>query len=476
MLAAAARRSSWVAGEPGLAESVAIWEAARGTARERLSDTAVALARPGPISPGRALRHATAAGLSRMIRIPSRLPTDLRDLTPLRQTDRWARETGAEAFADQLALGGAATAEVARLIVSARGLFPSDLIDELRRRPIEPPELSLAVAERVVERIFPEVDVLEVPAVASLPTSQLHAARCRDRRRVGVRIRRPGVARQVAADARLTASMVAPMSQVLPQLGGMGPIGFVQLTTRQSLEAVDLRYEALNLVEFGLIAEAAGIDGLTVTRPLPDRADQRGLMIDLPLGRSLAERRPDPAVALRALIGLTLEPALTHGVFWADPAPEHLLATDDGGLALVGVGSAGHLSPQLRNAGIKFLTSIVTGDSAGQIEAMRMADAVPPDADLDALAADLSSAESLQVSAILAGGEAGLLAGLRDATRILLAHRLEPPLDVIMLLRTVFALGDAIDRIAPGSGGLMAGLLPLFQRLPDLLSSANPEE
>jgi ubiquinone biosynthesis protein len=426
------------------------------------------------VPPARILRHATAAGVSRIIRIPSRLPTDLRDLTPFRETDRWARETGAEAFADQLALGGAATAEVARLIVSARGLFPGDLVEELQRRPIEPAELSLVATERIVDRLFPEIAEIEVPPVASLPTTQLHAARSRDGRRVGVRVRRPGVARQVAADARLIASMVTPMSQVLPQMGGMGPIGFVQLTTRQSLEAVDLRYEALNLVEFGLVAEAAGIEGLTVARPIPGRADQRGLLIDLPAGRPVSLRTPDPGVALRALIGLTLEPALTHGLFWADPSPEHLLTTADGGLALVGVGSAGHLSPELRRAGIRFLSSIVTGDSAGQIEAMRMAGAVPSDCDVDALAADLSSAGPLQVSAILTGGEAGLLNALRDATRILLAHRLEPPLDVIMLLRTVFALGATLERVAPEGGGLMAGLFPLFQRLPELIADRDP--
>lgn len=467
-----AATSPWIGAEPGLAASVAAWVDEVGDARAQLSDTAVAVARPGPIPASRALRHATAVGVSRLIRIPTRLPADLRDLAPLRRPDRWARETGAEAFADQLALGGAATAEVARLIITARRLFPSDLVAELARRPIGPPPVTTEVAERVVTRVYEDVQNMGRRPLAALPTTQLHAARLRDGRDVGARLRRPGVARQLVADARLSASMVAPLQQLLPQMGAMAPLGFVQLTTRQSLESVDLRYEALNLIELGMIAEAAGLDGLSVARPLPERADRRVLLLELPKGVPATDgRRADPEAALRSLLALTLEPALTHGVFWADPSPEHLLVTRDGGLALVGVGAAGHLSPQLRRAGIRFLTAIVSGDTDGQIDAMRLAGAIPPGTDLDALAADLRAAESLKVSSILIGGEGGLLAGLRDATRILLAHHLEPPLDVVMLLRTVFALGELLERVAPEAGGLMAGLLPLFQRLPDIIAA-----
>jgi ubiquinone biosynthesis protein len=477
-LATHAVDSRWVAAEPGLHQAIDDWEAEVGSARAALSEQATELARPGLVPPGRALRHATAMGLSRLIRIPTRLPSDLRDLTFLRDPEGWARSTGIEAFADQLALGGAATAEVARLIVSARGLFPAEIVDEIARRKIAAPDLELARVEQIAARSFADLDHLHSPPLVSIPTSQLHTGVLVGGRRVGVRVRRPAVARQLAADARLSAGMAAPVGQLLPQLGGMGPLGFVQLITRQGLESVDLRYEALSLVELGLVVEAAGVEGLTVARPVPGHATRYALACELPEGRPAggAGPVPDPTVALASLISLTLEPALTHGVFWADPSPDHLLVTPDGGLALIGVGAAGRLTPQLRRAGIRFLTSVVSGDAEGQVEAMQLAGAVPPGADLGALMDDLRSAETLQVHNILMGGEAGLLGGLRDATRILLAHQLQPPLDVVLLLRTVFALGETAERIAPGAGGLMAGLLPLFQRLPDLIAAAEAAE
>jgi predicted unusual protein kinase regulating ubiquinone biosynthesis (AarF/ABC1/UbiB family) len=276
----------------------------------------------------------------------------------------------------------------------------------------------------------------------------------------------------------MSGTFMAPLQQVMPQMGGLNPMAFLQLTTRHGLEAIDLRYEALDLAALALAVEEQGIDGLEVVRPVPGLTDERVLVTSSVDGVALTRphARPDPELALRALTALTLEPALVHGLFWADPAPEHLVVTRGGGLALVGVGAAGHLSPTLRKAGIRFLTSVVSGDAEGQVEAMQLAGAVPPGTDLDALVDDLRSADTLQVSHILMGGETGLLSGLRDATRILLTHRLQPPLEVVMLLRTVFALGELVDRVAPDSGGLMAALLPLLQQLPDLIAAAQIDE
>ncbi len=472
-----AETSQWVAGIPGLGAAVADWEAEMGEARSRLSDLAVAMARPGPVSATRTARHLTAAGISRAVRIGTRLPSDLRDLAPLRDPQAWARSTGVEAFVDQLALGGAATAELARQIVGAGRLFPGELVDELRGRPLGPAPVGRRVLEEIARRTFGDVVAVGDRPLTAVPVSQLHPARLADGRDIALRIRRPGVARELLADSRLFSSLISPLQQVLPQVGGLHPSGVLQLTTRQGLEAIDLRFEALNAVELGLMAEEFGVDGLTVARPIPDHADERVLGSELIFGIPLSSERarPDPSGTLAAVAALTLEAALVHGVFWADPAPEHLLCRDDGSVVLVGCGTVGHLSPQLRHAGILFLKSVLSGDHEGQVLAMERAGAMPPDAEPERLMADLAAAESLQVSRILSGGEAGLLTGLNEAVRLLLEHRLRPPLDVVLLLRTVFAIGALADRLVPEGGGLMAALFPLFGRLPDLIARAEAE-
>jgi ubiquinone biosynthesis protein len=257
----------------------------------------------------------------------------------------------------------------------------------------------------------------------------------------------------------------------------MHPLGFVQLTIRLGLESTDMRFEALNAVELGLIAEDLGVTGVRVARPHPRFVSRRVVVSDHLPGRPLLSGATvaDPAAAMAALTSLTLESALSHGRFWADPAPEHLLVLDDGTLGLVGTGTVGHLPPELKVAGIRFLRSFLSGDPEGQADAMRLAGAVPPDADISALVADLAAADALQVTAILAGGEKGVLTGLNEAVRLLLMHRLRPPLEVILLLRTVFALGALSERLAPSGGGLAMALFPLVARLPELLAEAETD-
>jgi ubiquinone biosynthesis protein len=258
---------------------------------------------------------------------------------------------------------------------------------------------------------------------------------------------------------------------------GMGPLGFVQLTMRQNLESTDLRYEALNLVELGLIVEEFGIDGLVVARPLAGYLSDHALAVQHLEGVPLTRHHgavPDPAGALRALAAITLESALVHGLFWADPAPEHLLVMPDDRLALVGVGTLGRFTPELRLAGVRVIKAVLTGEHEGMIDGMRIAGALSPEVDTQALLEDLRASERLDPAKILFGGESGLLDALNEAVRIMLAHKLQPPVEVTLMLRTVFAVGHLVARMDPdGGAGLTAALMPLMPRLPEIIANAE---
>jgi ubiquinone biosynthesis protein len=480
-LADRARRSAWVAGEPGLADAVAEWDDEVGAARARLAQAAVQAAAPGMVAPDRLVQHAAAAGLSRAVRLVTRLPNDLSTMAPVRDTRQWARASSLEAFADQLALSGPASHEVARIIVGSGRLFPGAIRDELDHRVIDSPAVAPdtvhgLVAAAVDTGLIDEVDSITDDPIIVLPVTQLHLAGLPDDRVVFLRVRRPGVTRHIRADARVSASAAAALNRLMPEAGGMGPTGFVELIVRLALEATDLRFEALNAVELGLILEDAGHKAVRVARPVPGRVSARVIAFEHVPGVPLTQygaKVADPPAVMAALATITLESALVQGTFWADPAPEHLLVTADGELVMVGVGAVGHFSPELRRAGILFLRSVMSGDAAGQVDAMRVAGAIPPGTDLEPIIDDLSTAEALQVSKILLGGEQGLLEALAATVRVLLTYNIKPPVEVVLLLRTVFALDVVSRTIMPEGGGLMAALLGLLPRLPDLLKAAE---
>lgn len=477
-LAERARDSAWVAEEPGLADQVAELEESHGVRRVGLSDDAAALARPGLVPPTRLARHVIAAGTSRVLRTVTRFPDDLRSLVAGRGPQELALQAAVEAFADQLALSGPASAEVARIIERSGSLFPSVLRAELERRRIRPLDLDSQTVEWIARRALGELELLGDAPITSVPTSQLHAADLPGGRAANVRVRRPGVARELRADARFSATLATAMSRIVPDQGGlgMGPIGFVELVARCGIEATDLELEALNAVEIGMILEDAGVERVEVARPLPGYITPRAIASERLLGVPLDQyggELTDPGELVAGLTTVTLESALVHGTFWADPSPEHLLVLPGGRLAIVGLGTVGHFSAQMRRAGITFLRSVLSGDFEGQVEAMRIVGAAPDDLDTEGLVAELRAAEALEVSRVMFGGEDGLLGALNETVRIMLKYNLKPPVEVALLLRTVFALGQIADRINPGGGGLMAALMGLLPRLPELLADAT---
>ena len=469
-LAARARRSAWAAASPGLAREVAEWEREMAPARAALDVRAARLARPGLVPPLRAARHLAALRVAQLRWAVSRVPSDLAAGAPLRAPGDWLKRSVAHVVRDQLALLGPPAVEVARIIDESEGLAPGVIVEELRRRPLRTRPMPAAVVAGIARRALGVelADVADEP-VGATPVGQVHHA-VSDGRPLLVRVRRPGIDRMMRADARITAMLVAPFELAVPALAEAHPLGFVELAARQLLEESDLRNEALNAVALGLAVEDLGVDTVAVARPVPGLVHRRAAAFEaLDGARPLTDGAAglDADAAVRALVALTVEAALTHGVFHADLRPEHLVVTGDGRLGVVGFGAAGRFDQATRRSALDYLAAVLGGDVAGQVAAMQAAGAVPDGVDLDALVADLEAAEALQPAAIFGGGEAALLTALREAVGLLLRHRLRPPLEVVLFVRTLFALRALLQLVAPDRP-LLHALLPVVQRLPDL--------
>jgi hypothetical protein len=489
-------RSPWI-GDPDLVDAITEVHVERSGAQAALADEAVARARPGLVEPRRLVRHATAASLSRALRVATGLPAAVATRRPINDPGGWARAVVVEAFVDQLALGGAASAELARLIEGAGDLFPDALRRELSRREIRGFDLLPETAQAVVTDAFTAagrnghavpVHLVQPTPVTGTPVSALYPAvtglSARSAIAGGqpllVRVRRPRIDTDLLTDSRLAAGAAALLDRLSPEAGAMGPRSFVRLILRQNLEAVDLRYEALDLVELGLILEALDRPGIAVARPRARLIDEHALGIDAVEGIPAVDALRtgafiDAGAVIPALVGITLEAAIARGVFWADPAPEHLLVRPDGGLALVGVGTLGRFTPELRRAGVRMIRGVLTGDFTGMVDGLRSVGAIGPDVDVDDLLAALAADQRLDPKAVLLGGEDALLGSVRALVGTMLAHQLEPPVEVILLLRTLFATGRLIGLLAPGGPGLKGALLGLLPRLPALLAEAETD-
>jgi ubiquinone biosynthesis protein len=383
----------------------------------------------------------------------------------------WLKRSVAYLLREQLAGLGPSAAEIARIMDESEGLVPGIVVEELRRRPVRAESMPTRDVEQIARRAFgPRIGRVVEGALAVTPVTQLHRGVLDDKSAAFLRVRRPGAKRELRADARITANLLAPLELLVPAVREAHPLGFIELATRQALEEIDLRNDALNAIELGIALEELDRPGVVVCRPIPDLVSERAVALEAFEGAASLARsaqRVDPDLALPALVGITVEAALAHGVFHADLRPENLLAVPDGRIVIVGCGTVGRLDPATRRAALDYLAAILSGDFEGQVAAMRATGAVPEDADLERLVEDLAGAETLQPSAILAGGETSLVTALREAVTLLLRHRLRPPLELVLFVRAIFSLRSLLAKVAP-EHSLLQALWPVVARLPEL--------
>jgi ubiquinone biosynthesis protein len=389
-----------------------------------------------------------------------------------RGADDLLRDGVADVLRHHLSLLGPPGAEVARILVSSGSLVPERVARRLQDDPIGWDVMSVTDVARVTDHALPGlVRLIEPTPVGATPVLQTHRCQLVDGSAALVRVRRPGARRALLADARFSGTLAWVVEQVAARVRDAHPQGFVQLTVRQLLDELDLRNHAFNAIELGLAVETLGIDGVQVARPLPMGIAGAAALFEHVDGEPIRgddEPPTDPTAVGSSLAAILVLTAVGRGVFHADPGPEHLMRAANSDVVLVGCPVLGRLTPELRRAGYAYLTSVLSGDPAGQVAAMAEAGAIPSGADIEALVADLSASGSLDPMALLGGdGPGALLAGLRDAVAILLRHRLRPPLDVVLLVRGLFALQRVLPVAAPGAT-LTGCLLPLLPRLPEL--------
>lgn len=462
--------SPWLAVEPGLAPAAIRWRRELSERRESFQNHADGIARFGVPSPLRAIRHTLALQVAQVGWLVREFPKELNERTFMDDRGTWAKRTAATLMREQLAMLGPSAAEVMRLVEVAEGVLPTVIVEIFRKRPIAVRPISKTTVSHIIRRELGDCVAWYDPQPMLVePVNQLHRARLGDGREVDLRIRRPGVSRALRQDARILATMAAPLQQFIPFFTDAHPVGFVQLVTRQVLEEVDLRNQALNLVELALALESMGLTGMEVARPIPSLVTRHALVTEHLEGTSLTEGMDglDMAACGEAFAAAAIEAGLARGVFHADLVHESLVVRPNGNLGVIGCSTMGRFDVKTRRAALAYLTAFFTADHAGQVYAMDSLGAISDDIDKDQLIKDLSNAERLQFGALMSGGSENITEALKEGMSILLDHRVRPPLEAVLFVRNVFCLNRFVKERDPEASAIDM-LMPIVQRLPEL--------
>ena len=266
--------------------------------------------------------------------------------------ERPATAQGAREFRLALEELGTTYIKLGQLLSSRPDLLPDVYIEELGRLVDEVPPVPYGEVEPIIAGdLGPDTFVaIDPDPIATASIAQIHGAILKDGREVVVKVRRPGIAEQVALDLevlRSTAALAEGRSHTarLLQVNALAD----ELESHLSAE-LDLAEEANNgEIIAGVLGDYSNLRVPRIVRPyvtervlVQERID--GIKVEA--GHGLP---PDRAKELaRELFRAYVHQVTVEGIYHADPHRGNVLLTPDGRLVLLDFGLLGRLDDDTR--------------------------------------------------------------------------------------------------------------------------------
>jgi ubiquinone biosynthesis protein len=433
--------SAWLEREPGLAEAVAQWESELELRLAQAQRRAKRIIRADPV---------TAGTIPRVVSL-------VRQSAP-RLAPALARRDGEEvvkALAETALKGGPTYVKLGQFISSTRGVVPDWVADAFAGCRDEVPPAPASSVARVLDRsgVTEHIRTWDPKPLASASVAQVHRATLNDGRDIVLKVRRPSIARIVAADAAYLLPLLSVLESRDERIRVANLRGTLVLMLRLFAQEVDLRLEATSAAQLAQAFERAGVDVLVPT-PIPALVTERVLGMEYVPGVSAADVEGAQAfnhtardLVRLAIVG-TLHTTLIDGVFHGDLHLGNVLVNESG-LALVDYGIVGRLSDRHRRALAELVVAAVADDRDGIFRALNEFGALPPGADVDALLALLPEPLSMEERLAIMQDPSLIADRLAELVRILSAAGFRLPPELTLFLRNVVYLGDAIQRHAP---------------------------
>src|SRR4029077_6603244 len=124
----------------------------------------------------------------------------------------------------------------------------------------------------------------------------------------------------------------------------------------------------------------------------------------------------------------------------------NLMVRPDGRTVLMDFGITGRLDETKRLAFLMLLVGATSGDTMGQLGALRDLGAFPPDTDLEAVFRDLGLDRTIDPTQLSADE---LVHELQDLTKKLLEYGARAPKELMLFVKNMMFLDGAIARLAP---------------------------
>ena len=287
--------------------------------------------------------------------------------------DRPEDHDSAEALCADLEALGPTFVKVGQLLSTRVDLLPATYTEALERLQDDVEPFPYEEVERIIQaelgvRMSRAFQELEAEPIAAASLGQVHRARLRDGRLVAVKVQRPGIREQMVEDLDIMEELAETLER-FTETGRRYALKQAAVEMRRSLlQELDYRLEAGNLTR--LADNLAHYERIVVPRPVDDYSSSRVLTMEYVQGRKitaigpLARLEMDGEALAEELFDAYLKQILVDGFFHADPHPGNVFLTDDGRIALIDVGMAGRLGPEMQDQLTRLLLAL--GEQRGE--------------------------------------------------------------------------------------------------------------
>ncbi len=349
--------------------------------------------------------------------------------------------------------------KLGQVISSGEGVFPPEVVSEMKHLRDSVPADRFAAIRRVVESeigssISEAFSSFDSKPMASASIAQVHRATLAGSGvPVVVKVQRSSVAKLIDLDRSVLSWLAPHLAGRIPVAALANPAALVELFASTVTEELDFRIEAANMMELADAFSSLGMSAVRVPRPHNELVTKRVLVMEQMHGiawgdiEAVRNSGVDTENLMRVVLLAFVEPALICGVFHGDLHGGNILVGPGETVSLLDFGITGRFDQRGRIAFLKLLMSASADDITGQIEALKDLGALPAEADTQQVISDLKlDRTSFEVDKLSAEE---LASELRDISSGLLKLGARLPKELMLFLKDLFFIDGAVATLAP---------------------------